>query len=107
MKALERLRGRARAADSKIKLRPERTLLCVRALEALGENGVVSGYASPPLYSTRGFEPRHSRDEVWAREPESGRKRLAVLVVCVLLRDRRPPVRAAQDDPTKRSRWTS
>ena len=70
----------------------------MRALQARRQAGILGGGARPALDATGRFEPGHRGDELGTREPERRRERLAAVVERMLLRDRRMPERAANDD---------
>jgi len=101
MQALQGSRARTRTADTQVELGPQPPLLCMRMLEARGQAWILGSRAGPTLDASGRLEPLHCRDELRAREPEGGRERLAAVIERVLLRDRRVPERAADDDLPK------
>jgi hypothetical protein len=101
VQALEASRTRMCTAHAKVQLRSELPLLGMRSLEARRQPGILGGSAGPALHAAGRFEPRHRCHELWAREPEGRRERVAVLVERVLLRDRGMPERAADDNAPK------
>jgi hypothetical protein len=70
----------------------------MRTLEAGGQPRILGCGACPALNSSGRFEPRHRRNELWAREPEGRRERLAAVVERVLFRDRWMSERTADDN---------
>ena len=98
VQAFEASRTRSCTAHAEIELRAQLPLLCMRALEARSQPGILGGSAGPTLHAAGSFEPRHRCDELGAREPEGRREGLAVVVERVLLRDRGMPERTADDN---------
>jgi hypothetical protein len=98
VQALEASRARTCTAHAEIELGAKLPLLCMGALEARSQPGILGGNAGPALHATGRFEPRHRCDELGAREPEGRREGLAVVVERVLLRDRGMPERTADDN---------
>src|SRR5439155_16159614 len=92
-----------RAADSRIELGPNPSLLRLCRRQARGELSVVGRGARPPLDAARSFETRDRRHEVTAGHPVLRRERPAVLVERLLLRHRRPAERAPHGDGAKRA----
>jgi hypothetical protein len=98
VEALETSRSQTRTGDAEVELRAQLALPCVRALEARSQPGILGGGACPALNASGRFEPRHRRDELWARQPEGRRERLAAVVERVLFRDRWMSERTADDN---------
>ena len=90
MQTLEAAGCDAGTADTKIQLRPDSALLCVRALDAGAELGVLRGGAG-----------------VRTGQPERRRKRLSLVVEGTLLGDRGTTERTPNDDTTERARGTA
>src|SRR5437764_2892583 len=98
-------RGAAVAAClARRELAADSALVFVRLRAACGELGVSLGRTRPALDAACRLEPRDRGDEVPARDVVRRRERLAPAVVRLLLRDRGPAERAADDDALERPR---
>jgi hypothetical protein len=96
--------GARLAADPAGQLGPQAALLVVGCFEARSKLEVFLREPAPALDAARGLDPRDRLDQVRAGQVVTGRERLARLVERLLLGDRGPAERAADDDPTQRSR---
>jgi hypothetical protein len=77
------------AADADGELGSQPLLLGVRGPKARSQISIVLRALGPALDASSCLDSRDRSDEMRARQPESGRKRIAMLVERRLLRDRR------------------
>jgi hypothetical protein len=88
VQALEAAAPRA-AADPHRQLRPETLLLGIRCAQTRLQISFLLGACTPALDASGCLDARDRRHEMWARQPERGRKRIAVFIVRRLLGNRR------------------
>jgi hypothetical protein len=85
-------------------LTTEPPLLLGRAVEVVGELGVVVDGVAPTLHPARRLQPGHCSDELRARQVVRRREGIAGVVVRPLLGDDRRPVGAADRDAAECAR---